>query len=164
MKEWLLKDEKNKVGRPRLANDEVLKKAKISIAIGLIISFILMFSFFSILKGTTPTKYAYSLTLEKLFGELTNKNGFIVNDYYDDNDDYVMEFKIPNILKRIVDKYNIRDEIKNIFIKSLLFLLIHIKANKNDIKKFASLYTTTKYVDNAKNSIILLNSFIVNFL
>ena len=80
MKEWLLKDEKNKVGRPRLANDEVLKKAKISIAIGLIISFILMFSFFSILKGTTPTKYAYSLTLEKLFGELTNKNGFIVSD------------------------------------------------------------------------------------
>ena len=42
MKEWLLKDEKNKVGRPKLANDEVLKKAKISIAIGLIISFILI--------------------------------------------------------------------------------------------------------------------------
>lgn len=105
MKEWLLKDEKNKVGRPRLANDEVLKKAKISIAIGLIISFVLMFSFFSILKGTTPTKYAYSLTLEKLFGELTNKNGFIVSDYYDKNDDYVMEFKVPDVIYNYSGSY-----------------------------------------------------------
>lgn len=105
MKEWLLKDEKKKVGRPKLASDDVLKKAKISMAVSLVICFVLMFSFFSILKGTSPTKLAYSLTFEKMFGMLENKNGFLVNDFYDSNDNYVMEFKVPDVVYNYSGSY-----------------------------------------------------------
>ncbi len=101
MKEWLLKDEKAKVGRPKLADSDVLKKAKTTLVIGFALSFIFFFSFMSLLMGTTPTKLAYKLTAEKLFGALENKNGFLVKDYYDNND-YVMEFNVPSS----VDKYS----------------------------------------------------------
>lgn len=105
MKEWLLKDEKKKVGRPKLASDDVLKKAKISMSVSLVICFILMISFFGILKGTSPARLAYSLTFEKIFGALENKNGLLVNDYYDSDDNYVMEFKVPDVVYNYSGSY-----------------------------------------------------------
>ncbi len=102
MREWLLKDEKAKVGRPKLADSDVLKKAKVTMLIGFALSFVFFFSFMSMLMNTTPTKLAYKLTVEKLFGALENKNGFLVKDYYDDNKDYVMEFNVPGT----VDNYS----------------------------------------------------------
>ena len=102
LKEWLLKEEKKKVGRPKLADENVLKKARISIVLSLIFCFALTFTFISNIKGTSPFNLAYHLTLEKLFGAIENKNGFVVKTSYDDNDNYVMEFTIP----QSVDKYS----------------------------------------------------------
>lgn len=103
MREWLLKDEeKNKVGRPRLAKEEALKKAKISIALSLVLCLVLSFYFVSTLMGTSPLKLAYHLTLEKAFGAIENKDGFIVNYKYDNDSNYIMEINVP----KSVDKYS----------------------------------------------------------
>ncbi len=94
MKEWLLKEEpKNKVGRPKLANDKVVKKARVLIVISLVICFILSFGFISVLNNVNPFRYAYSLTFEKLFGSLQNQNGFLIKEGYDSQNNYVMEVK-----------------------------------------------------------------------
>lgn len=93
MKEWLLSDEtKNKVGRPKLANDSILNKARISIGICLFICAILSVSFIGVIKGQSPLKLLYSMSFEKIFGVIENKDGFMVNEYYNDND-FVMEIK-----------------------------------------------------------------------
>lgn len=105
MRDWLLKDEKAKVGRPKLANEEVLKKAKVSIALSLLVCFIMTFSFMSTLKGVSPFTLAYHLTLEKMFGALENKNGFIVKTTYDKDSNYVMEFSIPENVDRYSGSY-----------------------------------------------------------
>lgn len=94
MKEWLLKDDdKYKVGRPKLADNSALKRARISIGISLCLCFILFLSFVGTIKKISPVKLAYSITFEKMFGALENKNGFITKESYDKNDNYVMEIK-----------------------------------------------------------------------
>ena len=94
MKNWLLKEEeKGKVGRPRLADDAMVKKAYILIAFCLVTCFILGFSFICIMRNVKPLEYAYSLTFEKLIGTIQNKNGFIVNESYDKENNFVMEIK-----------------------------------------------------------------------
>lgn len=105
MKEWLLKDEKAKVGRPKLASDEVLKKAKITLALSFMICVVFMFSFFSNIKNENPFKFAYHLTFEKLFGALENKDGFIVKESYDKNYNYVMNVKVPASVDRYSGSY-----------------------------------------------------------
>lgn len=91
-KEWLLKDEKAKVGRPKLASDETLIKAKISILTSLIICFCMGFVFISKFKGVSPAEFAYSLTISKLNGSVVKSTtGFTVKESYDKNSDYVME-------------------------------------------------------------------------
>lgn len=102
MKQWLLKDEKNKVGRPKLANDEVIKKAKITLCFSLFLCVLLSFYFAGEVTGKDPLKLAYSVSLEKVFGALENKNGFIVKESYNKNNDYVMEINIPSS----VDNYS----------------------------------------------------------
>lgn len=95
MREWLLKEDKAKVGRPKLADNEAVRKAKILIFICLFSCAIMAFSFISIIKGVSPFRYAYALTIEKLVGSSENPDGFITKSYYDDNYNYVMEIKIP---------------------------------------------------------------------
>lgn len=94
MKEWLLKtDTKNKVGRPRLADDLVVKKARHLIAFSLLLCFVLGFCFVCDIKQLNPIEHAYSLTFSKLFGSLQNKNGFFVKEGYDDENNFIMEIK-----------------------------------------------------------------------
>lgn len=89
MKEWLLSEEKNKVGRPKLADDSIINKARISICVSLLVCAILCISFIGIVKGESPAKMLYSVSFEKILGKIENSNGFSVKNYYIKND-YVM--------------------------------------------------------------------------
>lgn len=102
MKQWLLKDEKNKVGRPKLANEEVIKKAKMTLCFSLFLCVLLCFYFAGEVTGKDPLKLAYSVSLEKVFGAIENKNGFVVKENYNKNNDYVMEINVPSS----VDNYS----------------------------------------------------------
>ena len=77
------KEEKNPVGRPKLAREDVLKKAKASIYISIAICIMLSVCFFAEMKNEDPLKFTYHLTFEKLFGAIENKNGFIAKESYD---------------------------------------------------------------------------------
>lgn len=105
MKEWLLKEEKNKVGRPKLAGTSVVRKAEILIAFSLCICFVLAFCFICELEGTDPKKRAYTLTIGKLTGNIKNPNGFIIKDYYDKDYNYIMDIKIPESIKNYSGSY-----------------------------------------------------------
>ena len=106
MREWLLKDEeKNPVGRPKLAREDVLKKAKASIYISIAICIMLSVCFFAEMKDEDPLKFTYHLTFEKLFGAIENKNGFIVKEKYDNESNYVMEVSIPSVIDRYQGSY-----------------------------------------------------------
>lgn len=106
MKDWLLKtDTKNKVGRPKLADDKVVKKAMILIAFCLLLCFVLGFSFVCQVKNINPIKQAYSLTFSKLFGSLQNKNGFVVKEDYDNENNYIMEIKPSAVVNSYSGNY-----------------------------------------------------------
>ncbi len=115
MKEWLLKEEKNKVGRPKLADVDAIKKSKKMIVLSLLLCLVLSFFLIDIVTGKSPLKTIYHLTLEKTFGALENKDGFMVNYKYDDNHDYVMEFKVPNSVSNYSGgyKYSLYEMTKN---------------------------------------------------
>lgn len=106
MKDWLLKEEiKNKVGRPRLATDKVVKKAIISIVFCVLICFVMISCFVCSIKNVSFIDYAYNLTLKKLPANLVKSNTFSVNSYYDDNNNYVMNLKPSNKVKSYSGKY-----------------------------------------------------------
>lgn len=105
LREWLLKDEKAKVGRPKLANEELIKKSYILIAICTIICVIMSGAFFCVIKNLTPYDFLYKLVGSKLNGIVTNKDGFITKEYYNKNHDYVMEFKVPDSVKKYSGSY-----------------------------------------------------------
>lgn len=124
-KDWLLKDEKSKVGRPKLANDEVLKKAKISIVLSIIVCFVMSFMFVCEVKNVSPGKYAYSLTFAKLGATINNKDGFIVKEKYNKNSDYVIDIKPSKKVKSYQGRY-----------KYILYKLNGSKWKKIDEKEF----------------------------
>lgn len=93
MKDWLLSDDKAKVGRPKLADNDALHKSRLLIILSVIISLLMLFTFVSIINNSNPLDYAYSLTLAKIFGEKENNNGFLVKSYYDKDSNYVLEVK-----------------------------------------------------------------------
>ena len=106
MREWLLKEEeKNKVGRPRLADNDAISTAKKLVYLGFIMVIILSFSFICVLKGESPQKILYNMTLEKVFGALENKDGFIVSNYYDKNYDYIIDVKVPLSVRKYQGNY-----------------------------------------------------------
>ena len=113
MIEWLLKDEKAKVGRPKLALDDTLKKARLLIIVSILASFVLFFCFISEAKGIPPYKYAYHLTFEKLFGSVKNYNGFNVSEYYDNNKNFVLKFKTGELTDNNLEYKYIIYELKN---------------------------------------------------
>lgn len=106
MKEWLLKeDKKNKVGRPRLADSIVLKKAVCLLVFSFALSFILIFGFICEIKNVNPISYAYSLTLEKLVGNIKENKNFLVTESYLQNGDFVMKFKPQEKVLQYQGKY-----------------------------------------------------------
>ena len=99
------KEIKNKVGRPKLADDDIIKKARISIICCLIIIVVMAFSFISIMYGTSPYKMFEKIAGQKLFGSLNNKNSFIVKEYYDDNQDYVININTKDGVNKYSGSY-----------------------------------------------------------
>lgn len=132
MRDWLLKEEKAKVGRPRLAADDAVKKAKLLITICLMICTIMAFSFISIIKGISPAQYAYRLTFEKLLGTTENPDGFITKDYYDDDYNYVMEIKVP----KEVSKYSGYYKYTTYYLKDNGWVKKESNKYPNDTKSF----------------------------
>ena len=120
-------DEKAKVGRPRLAKDELISKARYSIFISLAICLVLGYCLFSYLNGKSPLDSIYSVSLKKVFGELSNKNGFIVNSYYDSNQDYIMNIKASDKVKSYQGNY--------------VYQTYYLKNNKWVLKDEKEIYT-----------------------
>lgn len=103
MREWLLKDEKkNKVGRPKLADDTIIKKSVALVFVCLVACFILTFGFICSLKNVSPIDYAHLLITQNLFANVNNKNGFIINEKYDKENNYIMNVKTS----KTVDSYS----------------------------------------------------------
>lgn len=103
MIEWLLKEEeKAKVGRPKLADSFVLKKAKISIAISFLMCAIMAFIFVCDIKNLKPLDVLYSNTFQRLTASSNNSSGFIVKEKYDSKNDYIIELTPSKNIK----KYN----------------------------------------------------------
>ena len=98
-------DLKAKVGRPKLADDSAVKKAKISIAISFFLCFVLLFSFISILNNQSPIEYSYKIIRNKLNAMNSNPKGFIEKSYYDSNHDYIMEIKITESVDKFSGSY-----------------------------------------------------------
>ena len=142
MREWLLKEEtKNKVGRPRLASSSAVRKAKIWIISCLFICVILSFGFICVLKDVNPFIYAYSLTFEKLTGALQNQNGFLVNENYDSDGNYVVEVKPSSEVSSYSGCY-----------KYVLYKLSGSKWNKVKTKQYDSKTKSFKVkIDSKKN-------------
>ena len=106
MKEYLLKeDKKNKVGRPRLADSIVLKKAVYLLIFSFILSFILIFGFICEIKNVNPISYAYSLTFEKLVGNIKGNKNFLVTEDYLQNGNFIMKFKPQEKVLQYQGKY-----------------------------------------------------------
>lgn len=105
MKGKLLKEEKAKVGRPKLAEENAIKKAKISIAFCFLLCLFLVLSFICQLSGESFNDFVYKLSFNKLTGMGNNPNGFIEKSYYDSSYNYVMEIKIPDSVDRYSGSY-----------------------------------------------------------
>lgn len=126
MIERLLKEEeKAKVGRPKLADSDAVRKAKIMLFLSLLLCFILTFVLVCNIKGESPINYGYNLTIGKLTGNVNNKDGLKVKEYYNSSKDYVMDIKVPDS----VDKYS----------GSYKYTTYYLKNNKwikNETKEF----------------------------
>lgn len=154
-KEWLLKDERAKVGRPKLALDETLRKAKISILSSLIICFCMGFVFVSKCKGVSPVEFAYSLTVTKLNGSVVKSTtGFTVEEGYDKNNDYVMKLIPSEKVKSYQGGYK--------------YVLYKLKGSKWEKKDEQTFKRDTKEIklnvpsEKNKNSTYKINLYITN--
>lgn len=142
MGQKFLKEEKAKVGRPKLAEEDFVKKAKVLIAISFLTCVVMTFSFISIMKGLSPFTYAYNITFKKLLAMSDNPNGFMVKDHYDKDYNYVMEIKIPSAVDRYSASYRyttyylknnswIKGEVKE-FEKGTKLIKVKIDSKKNE--------------------------------
>ncbi len=104
MREWLLQDEKAKVGRPKLATENLINKSKKMLVIAFLSCFVLSFFFVSEINGKEPIKYAYSLTFAKLFGQIENPNGYKVKTKYSKDKNYIMDITVPATVKKLEGK------------------------------------------------------------
>ena len=105
MKEWLLKEEKAKVGRPKLADESIIKKAWIMIASCVLIIFVLSFNLFCDIKGVKPTKYINMLAVTKLKGSIIKDSNFEVTSKYNKDKDFVLSIKPTEKIKNTKSKY-----------------------------------------------------------
>ena len=104
MREWLLQDEKAKVGRPKLATEKLINKSKKMLVIAFLSCFILSFCFISEVNGKNPVKYACSLTFSKIFGQIENPNGYHVKTKYNNDKNFVMDINVPANIKKLNGK------------------------------------------------------------
>lgn len=83
MIEWLLKEEeKNKVGRPRLASEKRKKIATVMAISGILIVIVLSINFISMIKGKSFVEIVNSIPIKALKSVVKNKNGFVVTKKY----------------------------------------------------------------------------------
>lgn len=103
MIEWLLKDEqKAKVGRPKLADSSVLKKAGISITLCFLTCIVMGFMFVCNVKNLKPKDVLYSITIQKLEASVGTSDTFVVKQKYNSSFDYVIDIT-PSVK---IKKYN----------------------------------------------------------
>ena len=81
------------------------------------------------------------MTLEKIFGVLENKDGFMVSNYYDKNYDYIIDVKVPESIRKYQGNY-----------KYTLY-----KLEKNSWRK-----KEEKVIDKSKNEFIIKVSSVRN--
>lgn len=114
MIEWLLKEEaKAKVGRPKLANTTEVIRAKKSIIFGIICCAILIFGFICAYKNVSPLTYMHHLTLEKYVGSMYNHAGFNIKEYYNSDNDLIVDFKLGELSTKAKYKYVVYKLVNN---------------------------------------------------
>ena len=106
MIEWLLKDEqKAKVGRPKLADSSVLKKAIISIVLCFLACIVMAFMFVCNIKSLSPKDVLYSVTIQKLEASVGTSDTFIVKEKYNSSFDYVIDITPSSKIKKYKGVY-----------------------------------------------------------
>ena len=145
MKEWLLKEEqKAKVGRPKLATYMLLKKSYIMLACSLIVVLIMSVCFIGTIKQMSPLELLNYTFGKKLEGIVSNNNGFIVKEYYDDNSNYIIKINASQQVKSYSGNYKyttyylkngkwVEDETKELE-KGEYFIKVRVDSLKNQTK------------------------------
>ena len=106
MIEWLLKDEqKAKVGRPKLADSSVLKKAGISITLCFLTCIVMGFMFVCNVKNLKPKDVLYSITIQKLEASVGTSDTFVVKQKYNSSFDYVIYITPSGKIKKYNGNY-----------------------------------------------------------
>lgn len=106
MIEWLLKDEqKAKVGRPKLADSNILRKAVISIVLSFLVSAIMAFMFVCNIKGLNPKDVLYNFTIQRVTASVGTSDTFIVKEKYNSSFDYVIDITPSNKIKKYNGNY-----------------------------------------------------------
>ena len=157
MREWLLKDhEKAKVGRPKLASDDVLRKAEISIVLSFIVCVVMIFIFICNIKGLKPLNVLYKNTIQRLTATSSNTTGFIVKEKYDSSNDYIMELTPSNKIKSYGGKYKYilykldKDNWKKIDEKIVDKKVNKIKIKVESLKNTNATYKVSVYILDSK--------------
>ena len=157
MREWLLKDyEKAKVGRPKLASDDVLRKAEISIVLSFIVCVVMIFIFICNIKGLKPLNVLYKNTIQRLTATSSNTTGFIVKEKYDSSNDYILELTPSNKIKSYGGKYKYilykldKDNWKKIDEKIVDKKVNKIKIKVESLKNTNATYKVSVYILDSK--------------
>ena len=154
MIEWLLKEEKAKVGRPKLADSEVVNKAKKILVISFISCALLIFGFICSYQNVSPLTYLHHLTLERYTGSIYNNAGFNIKEYYNNDNDLIIDFKLGELSKKANYKYEIYKLVNNEWKK---YETKSINSSKNFKIKFESLknknqtFKVNLYVSSSSN-------------
>lgn len=138
----LLKEDKNPVGRPKLADSIAIKKAKISVLVCLLLCLILIFNLVCIIIKEEPINYAYNLTIGKLTGNIKDSKGLKVKEYYNSSNDYIMDINITDSIDKYSGSYKytlyylknnkwVKDDTKE-FLRNTKNISIKIKSKKNE--------------------------------
>ena len=113
MIDWLLKEDIRKVGRPKLADSDIVNRAKKILAISFVSCAILIFGFICSYKNVSPLIYLHHLTLEKYTGSMYNNAGFNIKEYYNSENDFIIDFKLGELSKKASYKYEIYKLVNN---------------------------------------------------
>lgn len=141
MIEWLLKeDEKAKVGRPKLADDKLLRRSRILLVSSVTVVLVLAFFFGCYFKDIKPTTALYKMTIGKILGPLDNTDGFMIKEYYDDNSNYVMKFRVSNTVKNYSASY----KYTTYYMKNNKWIKKESKTLDNDTTNFKIVFESKK--------------------
>ncbi len=143
MIDWLLKEDekKNKVGRPKLADDKLLRRSRIMLIASILVVVSLSFVFGCYVQKVSPLTTLYKMTIGKILGPINNKNGFIIKEYYNDDQDYVMNVKITNKLRNKSASYKYTTYYLN---KNYKWIKYDSKTYENDTNSFNIIFESKK--------------------